>query len=83
MVSVQNYQKVIIASADTDIFVSSIFHFVRWVHLDLLELWVLCGQGATSRAVPIHEVVKVLDSAITDLAAVHALTGCDTTSKVG
>ena len=44
----------------------------------------LCGQGSTKRAVPIHEIATILDNTITDiLLQVRALTGCDTTSKIG
>ena len=44
----------------------------------------LCGQGSTKRAVPIHEIATILDNTITDiLSQVHVLTGCDTTSKIG
>ena len=43
----------------------------------------LCGQGTSSRAVPIHEFRHVLHSTTVDvLPAAHALTGCDSTSKV-
>ena len=42
------------------------------------------GQGSTKRAVPIHEIATIIDNTITDiLPQVHALTGCDTTSKIG
>ena len=83
-VTVQNYEKVIVASTDTDIFICLIYHFTRWNFLNLQEIWMLCGQGATKRAVPIHEIATILDNTITDiLPQVHALTGCDTTSKIG
>ena len=43
----------------------------------------LCGQGNTTRAVPIHDLVKAMPhSLVTVLPAVHPLSGCDTTSKV-
>ena len=54
-----------------------------WNASGLLELWVLCGQDSTNRAVPIHDLVVEMSSIlISVLPAVHALTGCDTTSKV-
>ena len=61
-IKVDRYQKVIIASADTDVFVSSLFHFTRWTHSDLNELWMLCGQGLTSRAVPLHDIAERIHS---------------------
>ena len=54
-----------------------------WNDRGLPELWVLCGQGNTSRAVPIHNLAVEMPSILVSvLPAVHALTGCDTTSKV-
>ena len=70
----------IIASPDTDIFICSIYHFNRFVFFGLNELWF-----RTSRlVVPVHDIVNDIDSDVVDvLPAVHALTGCDTTSKIG
>ena len=83
-VRVENFTKVIIAATDTDIFVSALHHFAQWMHDDLDEIWMLCGQGLSSRAVPLHDIVNgILDSSVIDvLPAAHALTGCDTTSKI-
>ena len=83
-ITVDHYQQIILASADTDIFICSLYHFLRWMHFDLHELWMLCAQGAHSRAVPIHTIATSMDSDVIDIMpAVHALTGCDTTSNVG
>ena len=42
------------------------------------------GSQNAITIVPVHELVKGFDAAVIDvLPAVHALTGCDTTSKVG
>ena len=50
---------------------------------ELEELWVIKGQGNSSRAVPVHNLVRLMKSDVVDvLCAVHALSGCDTTSKV-
>ena len=44
----------------------------------------LGGQGATRRAIPVHDLAERIELRVRDiLPAVHALTGCDTTSKVG
>ena len=61
-----------------------LYHFNQtWNDGGLLELWVLCGQGNTDRAVPAHNLVVEMPSILVSvLPAVHALTGCDTTSKV-
>ena len=45
-------------------------------------MWMLCGQGSSSRAVPLHDLVDVLDAITVDvLPAAHALMGCGTKSK--
>ena len=76
-VNVDRYSRVIVASADIDVFVCLLFNFTHWVHLDIKELWMLCGQGTPTQYVPIHTLV------VSVLPAVHALGGCDTSSKVG
>ena len=43
----------------------------------------ICGKDETTRAVPLHEVATKLETTVIDvLPALHALTGCDTTSKI-
>ena len=42
------------------------------------------GRGRTKRTVAIHTMVQAIDGIlVSNLPAVHALSGCDTTSKVG
>ena len=43
--TVESHEKLIIASADTDVFVCALYHFRNWAHFHLRELWVLSGQG--------------------------------------
>ena len=51
---------------------------------NLQELWVRAGIGDTTRHVPIHTLYKRLGcSPCAVLPAIHSLTGCDVTSKVG
>jgi len=80
----ESFKRVIVASADTDVFICLLYHFNQtWNDSGLLELWVYCGQDNTSRAVPIHDLVVEMPSILVSvLPAVHALIGCDTTSKV-
>ena len=60
------------------------YHFHHWAEYDLKELWIIMGQGGSTKAVPIHTLANILSSNVIDvLPAVHALSGCDTTSKVG
>ena len=76
---VDRYKKIIISAADTEIFVCSTYHFYRWVHLDLQKFWMLCGQGASNRALPIHEIVQTMALTVVDiLPALHALTAIPT-----
>ena len=80
----ENYTKIIVASSDTDVFVSCLFHLTWWMYMDASEMWVLCGEGLTKRSVPFHRTVDVLDiSVIEVLPAIHAFTGCDTTNTMG
>ncbi|KAG1654620.1 Ionotropic receptor 25a [Nymphon striatum] len=80
----ESFKRVIVASADTDVFICFLYHFNQtWHDSGFNELWVLVGQGNTSRAIPIHDLAVEMPSILVSvLPAVHALTGCDTTSKV-
>ena len=82
-VAIDNFTRMIVASADTDVPVCLMYHFSRWKQFNLKELWVLGGQGTTRRAVPVHNLVAAMDPRVVNvLPAVHSLSGCDTTSKV-
>ena len=82
-VAIDSFTRMIVASADTDVLVCLMYHFSRWKQFNLKELWVLGGQGATRRAVPVHNLVAAMDPRVVDvLPAVHSLSGCDTTRKV-
>ena len=51
---------------------------------NLKELWVRAGVGDSTRYVPLHTLYDRLGSNLCSvLPAVHSLTGCDMTSKVG
>ena len=64
----------------TVVFVSLMFHFeTQWKRKQVNELWVVHGDQVSS----VHKAISYLDpSLIYVLPAVHALTGCDTTSKI-
>ena len=49
---IDSFSKVIVASGDTDVFISLLYHYTDWKTANLVELWILCGQGNNSRAVP-------------------------------
>ena len=84
VVKSNHFQKIIVASPDTDVFVCVIHHFNQLIYFGLNELWFLTGKSISKCFIPIHDLVNTMDSDVIDiLPAVHALTGCDTTSKVG
>ena len=78
------FEKIIIASPDTDVFVCSVYLSNRWIFSDMKELWVISGRSDTTVAFPVHKLSDKLESDVIGvLPAVHALTRCDTTSKIG
>ena len=71
-----------VISPDSDVFCSLVYHFKHTWHLN--ELFMRLGQGRTRRTVAIHTIVQGLDEIlVANLPAIHALSGCDTTSRVG
>ena len=73
-----------LSSGDTDVFVCLLYHFViNWRDLGLQELWLIHNSGVKKSTLPLHEICAALGDELTRcLPALHALTGCDTTSKV-
>ncbi|KAG1664879.1 Transposable element Tc3 transposase [Nymphon striatum] len=73
-------QSVLVDSPDTDVFVNLIFHFnTTW---QLQKLYVKLGNRKTKKTVPVHLLVDQLDNGLVScLPAIHALSGCDSTSK--
>ena len=83
-IKIRNYGSVVIASPDTDIFVSALHRFCKLKYFDLKELWFVSGRGNSRAFFPIHDLANDLDSDLVEvLPAIHALTGCDAASKVG
>ena len=76
---------VVIASPDTDMFVAATHHFnILKKYFALEELWFVSGRSGSRICFPIHDLANDLDPELTEvLPAIHALTGCDTASKVG
>ena len=76
-IKIENFKKIIVASPDTDVLVSAVYHFSRWVFSDLKELWIIGGKKGTQRQeLPAHTLVDKLDGDVVEiLAAPHALTG--------
>ena len=67
----------------THIFVSTHL-FCKLKYFNLEELWFVSGRGNSKTFFPIHDLTRDLDLDLVEvLPAIHALTGCDTASKVG
>ena len=83
-IKIENYGSVVIACPDTDIFVSAPHHFCKLKYFDLEELWFVSVRGNSRTFFPIQDLANDLDSdLVVLLPAIHALTRCDTASKVG
>ena len=76
-------RKVLVLSSDTDVLVSFIYHLKSsWNQLE--SLYMRLGMGKTGKTFPLHVLIRELDTnLIKMLPALHSLSGCDTTSKVG
>ena len=76
-IKMENFKKIIIASPDTDVLVSAVHHFSRWVFSDLKESWIIGGKKGTQRqALPVHTLVDKLDGDVVEiLPPLYALTG--------
>ena len=74
----------VVISNDTDVVVALLYHIPTFLQHGLEQLWVRAGVGDTSRYVPLHILFQRLGRQLcTVLPALHSLTGCDITSKVG
>ena len=76
--------RIIIQSPDTDVLVLTVHNFPQLTHTT--ELWIQTGTITSTmdqrRYIPVHEICQSLSHVMHDiLPAVHALTGCDTTSS--
>ena len=75
---------VTVFSADTDVFICLLYHLsTNWRYHDLTELWVVRNSGVKRSVLPVHDICTSLDDKLVQcLPALHALTGCDSTSKI-
>ena len=73
-----------LSTRDTDVFVCLLYHItVNWRDLGLQELWLIRNSGVKRSILPLHDICIALGDELTKcLPALHALTGCDTTSKI-
>ena len=74
----------LVLSNDTDIIVALLCQMPTFLNHCIEELWVKAGRGETTRYLPIHIMYNRLGRSLCSvLPAVHSLSGCDITSKVG
>ena len=80
--SLSEWSFTICDSPDTDVFVNLFFHVNKtW---QLQKLYIKLDNRKTKKTVPVHLLVDQLDNGLVAcLPAIHALSGCDSTSKVG
>ena len=75
-VTTENFESVIIASGDADVFVCLIYHFNRWIYRGVKEMWIVSGKSGSTTVFPIHQLAEQLESNVADiLPAIHVLTG--------
>ena len=79
----RNYDRVIILSSDTDVLVLLLHYWTTFHRQGLKELWMRAGIADTTRYLPVHTLATNIGPLCSVLPALHALSGCDTTSKVG
>ncbi len=83
--SVQNgHTACIIISNGTDVIISLLYHVRQFLQHNLTRLWVRAGVGDSTRHIPLHKLFHRLGNPLCAvLPAIHSLTGCDISSKVG
>ena len=77
--------RIIVKSSHTDVLVLCVHYFPSLQHTD--ELWFQTGAISSTkdgrRFIPVHDICNSIDPVICKiLPAVHAVTGCDTTSSI-
>ena len=78
------FPRITVFSNDTDVMVTLLYHMQVFLLSGLKELWVKGGAGDATRYIPVHTLYEKVGAEVCSvLPAVHSLTGCDITSKVG
>ena len=76
-------KRLVILSGDTDVMVLALYISTDLKTNDLSELWICAGVGDSTRYISLHLIFEMNPELCSVLPALHILTGCDTTSKVG
>ena len=78
------YRTCVVISNDTDVITALLYFVPVFLQEGLEELWVRAGRGTTVRFIPLHILFTRLEPDLCSvLPAIHSLTGCDITSKIG
>ena len=78
------YKIYVVISNDTDVIIALLFYVPVFLQEGLTELWVRAGRGTSIRYVPLHTLhTRLGQNLYCVLPALHSLTGCDITSKIG
>ena len=76
--------RIVVLSSDTDVFILMLYYWDELHSHGLDELWVKADVGESTRFLPLHILVPRMGQELCRvLPAVHTLTGCDYTNKVG
>ena len=77
-----NCTRIVILSSDTDVLVVAMYFYHIFTANGLRELWLRGGVGDSTRFIPLHVIADKVGRPMCEvLPAMHALTGCDITSK--
>jgi len=73
-------QNIIVMAPDTDVVLLLIHHLSKFI---CQNVWVMGGTSSARKFIPIHKICSTLSPDRTKyLMAFHAVTGCDSTSKL-
>ena len=82
--AVDRMSTIILLSKDTDISVAMLYYVREIKTHGVQSIWMRGGVGNTTRYITIHTLTtKMWPPLSRTIAAIHALTGTDTTSKSG
>lgn len=74
-------KSLIIKANDTDVVIIAVSLLPSLQQLGLKSMWIAFGQGASTRWIPVHEVVSAIGpQKASGLLCFHAFTGCDVVS---
>jgi len=75
-----NTDSIVVMTRDTDVVLLLAHHFAK---MKCSYLWVMSGTARDTKYIPVHDICQKLSAdQVTTLMAFHAITGCDSTSKL-